>query len=369
MSAYAANEASQCSPTKSSLSRPAIPASRCRCGGRRQQRRARVAAGSARAMPREAPRARQVEAVEVHDLRIAAVAHRHRREQRRGFAAREARQEAIEPARERRRVEHPPHQVGLDQHRRQEIGARKAPTPPGRRGPRRTSRAPWRRAPRSSSARPRSARSRGRRRGRTRCWDGCRSAPDMRPRQEIEPARTERPRQRRDRRGPARDIRIVRRAFRELVRELQQPRPAVGADERRVVRRAEIRDLGRDRRRREVAIERRGDRRPQRQLREAPVAASRAASACGRTSASRSCRGKTGAARAACARRRRRPARGPACGGTRGRCCRARCARTARRGPGTARRSARARSPFRRSRPWPRRRRRARATRACARAP
>ena len=61
------------------------------------------------------------------DLRVAAVARRRPGEQRRRLAPREPRQEAVEPRAERGRRQHAPHQVGLDQRRRQEIRAGRLP--------------------------------------------------------------------------------------------------------------------------------------------------------------------------------------------------------------------------------------------------
>ncbi len=71
-------------------------------------------------------------------------------------------------------------------------------------------------------------------------------------------------------------------------------------------------------------------------------AGERAASACARTNASRSCRRTPDAAPAALPRPRRRSSHGPACSGTGGRRCRARCSRSGMRAREKARASRRA---------------------------
>src|SRR4051812_34726394 len=67
-----------------------------------------------------APGAAEVEAVEMRDLAVAAVADDRRREQRRRLARADARQELLEPDREQLLVL-PLHAQGLDQRGRQEL--------------------------------------------------------------------------------------------------------------------------------------------------------------------------------------------------------------------------------------------------------
>ena len=121
---------------------------------------------------------------------------------------------------------------------------------------------------------------------------------------------------------------------RQFGRQLQQPRPAIGALE------PAARGTGRDRRVRRrpcsvmsCASNKRADGRGLGHGREAAAAGAPASSSRARTNASRSCRRRPGAGRGGRARPPRPSARGPACWDTRGSHARARCARSGRRGP------------------------------------
>ncbi|KGC71302.1 hypothetical protein DP56_5942 [Burkholderia pseudomallei] len=92
-----------------------------------ERRPARIAV---RQRPREralAPRAAQVQAVEVRDLAVGAVGDGGGREERRRLARGERRQERVEPREKLGRRQHAPHQLRLHQRRRQEFVAARLP--------------------------------------------------------------------------------------------------------------------------------------------------------------------------------------------------------------------------------------------------
>ena len=103
-----------------------------RCGELRVRRcqgadAARVALGERGSDAPPAPGAGKVEPVEMHNARVAAIAHLHRDEQGRRLAAIEARQEAREPGTEACRRQHLPHELRFDQRGREKILARGLP--------------------------------------------------------------------------------------------------------------------------------------------------------------------------------------------------------------------------------------------------
>src|SRR5215468_4333285 len=68
-----------------------------------------------------APGSAQVQAVQVNDLWVRPVGDRGGSQQRLWLALRDARQESMEPARKVTRSEHAPHQISLDQTRREKV--------------------------------------------------------------------------------------------------------------------------------------------------------------------------------------------------------------------------------------------------------
>ena len=109
-----------------------VPQRRLGVAGRRrgQRRPGRVVGRQGRRDAPHAPGPAQVQPVEVDELRVGAVRHRGRREQRLRLAPGRPRQEPREPGPELGRRQHAPHQVRLHQARREEVG-------PGRLPPRR----------------------------------------------------------------------------------------------------------------------------------------------------------------------------------------------------------------------------------------
>ena len=203
------------------------------------------------------------------DLRIRAVGDLRGPEQRRGLAVREAGQERREPGAVAFVRKDAAHQVGLHQRGREEIRAGGLPC-----GRRATVALVPRERPLDARALQRAIVGRACVVDREREPErGVRVHPVAdriaRARQEVQVARGERPRERRERARPPARVRVVVGA--QLARELEEPRPAVGPLERLRAGPREVGALGRDRLGGEVLVERRVDRRALRQRRDEPA--------------------------------------------------------------------------------------------------